>query len=332
MNEPGVVVIGRNEGERLVRCLGTVVGEGRPVVYVDSASSDRSVDAAKALGVDVVALDPSRPLSAARARNEGFARLRALAPERRYVQFVDGDCEVAPGWFGLAVDVMEARPEVAIVCGRLREKFREATIYNRLADMEWDGPPGEVAECGGIFLTRAEVFEAVGGFNAGLVAGEEGEYCLRVVRAGGKVLRLAEPMAWHDMAMTRFRAWWKRSVRAGFAYANGHALDVGSPNRRYARQLRSVILWGAVVPLTAIGLAWPSRGLSLALTLGYVALYFRLMRHGRGRGWSTADARLYALAILLGKFPQALGVARYAVTRLLGRPSTLIEHKGAADA
>ena len=99
----GVVVIGRNEGERLARCLATVCGRGSAVVYVDSASRDGSPAAARAAGAEVLELDPSRPLSAARARNEGFARLAAVAPAVEFVQFVDGDCEIAPGWIEAAL-------------------------------------------------------------------------------------------------------------------------------------------------------------------------------------------------------------------------------------
>src|SRR5687767_1841585 len=94
----GVIAIGRNEGERLRRCLASVLGRGVPVVYVDSASTDGSAAAARSMGAEVVALDMSLPFSAARARNEGFERLTRVAPDVRYVQFVDGDCEVVDGW------------------------------------------------------------------------------------------------------------------------------------------------------------------------------------------------------------------------------------------
>jgi len=45
------VVIGRNEGERLVACLASLGGEIRRAVYVDSGSTDGSVAAARAAGV-----------------------------------------------------------------------------------------------------------------------------------------------------------------------------------------------------------------------------------------------------------------------------------------
>ncbi len=67
----GVVVIGRNEGERLVRSLESVVGKAAAVVYVDSASSDQSVANARRIGADVVELDRSEPFTAARAECRG---------------------------------------------------------------------------------------------------------------------------------------------------------------------------------------------------------------------------------------------------------------------
>src|SRR3990170_3982962 len=90
----GIVAIGRNEGERLRACLRSVVGDNRVVVYVDSGSTDGSVEMARSMGAEVVELDLATPFTAARARNEGFHRLEQLNPNVAFVQFVDGDCEV----------------------------------------------------------------------------------------------------------------------------------------------------------------------------------------------------------------------------------------------
>src|SRR5215475_7559873 len=76
----GVVAIGRNEGDRLVRCLRSLTKASK-IIYVDSGSSDNSVREARSLGADVVELDPTTPFTAARARNAGFERLRQLAPD-----------------------------------------------------------------------------------------------------------------------------------------------------------------------------------------------------------------------------------------------------------
>ncbi len=65
----GVVIIGRNEGERFERCLRSLVGRASPIVYVDSGSTDNSVGFAEShasSGVHVVRLDMSTPFTAAR--------------------------------------------------------------------------------------------------------------------------------------------------------------------------------------------------------------------------------------------------------------------------
>ena len=77
------VVIGRNEGARLIACLDALAGKADPVIYVDSGSTDGSVAAARARGAQVVALDMTRPVTAARARNAGLAVLPEEVALRR---------------------------------------------------------------------------------------------------------------------------------------------------------------------------------------------------------------------------------------------------------
>ncbi|MGA2496500.1 MAG: glycosyltransferase family A protein [Tepidisphaeraceae bacterium] len=184
----GIVIIGRNEGERLGRCLDSVSGRVDVVVYVDSGSTDGSVELARRFGVEVVELDMSIPFTAARARNEGFARLRKIESELRYVQFVDGDCVMAEGWLEAAESYLVEHPDVAVVCGHLIEGNRCATIYNRLCHLEWQKTPGEIPAAGGIFMVRATLFTQVGGFDPAVMTAEDDELCLRIRRAGGKMV------------------------------------------------------------------------------------------------------------------------------------------------
>ena len=134
------VVIGRNEGARLIACLDSLAGQVGRIVYVDSGSIDGSAEAARARGADVVALDGAAPFTAARGRNAGLERL-AEGGLPALVQFVDGDCTLAPGWIGTARAALEADPGLAVVCGRRRERHPEASLWNRLIDREWDRPP-----------------------------------------------------------------------------------------------------------------------------------------------------------------------------------------------
>ncbi|MFO0893149.1 MAG: glycosyltransferase family A protein [Isosphaeraceae bacterium] len=327
-----VVIIGRNEGDRLRRALDSVADCGSLIVYVDSQSTDGSVPLARSMGAVVVELEPTQRPSAARARNLGFEKAREIAPQLEAVQFLDGDCELAGDWLDRAAEVLETRPEVAVVCGRLRERFPERSVYNRLADLEWNLPTGEVSACGGVAMIRARAFQAAGGFDPTIIAAEDDELCLRIRSGGWKVLRLDEVMGTHDMAMTRFRQWWRRSVRTGHAYAEGSSLHGRSPERHFVRQTRSTIFWGLVLPVLALGLAWPTRGLSLLLAGGYLVLYLKTRRYyERQRAWPRGDASLYAAWIVLAKFPQAVGLVRYWAGRFLGKRSDVIEHRVGSD-
>ena len=219
-NELGIVAIGRNEGQRLINCLNSIRAEAKvPTVYVDSGSTDRSSEAAAGLGVTVVNLDMARPFTAARARNEGYAALLKLQPNTRFVQFIDGDCELVSGWLETALEFFAQRSDVAVVCGRRRERHPETSIYNRLCDVEWDTPIGEATACGGDAMIRAEALQAARGYRNELIAGEEPEFCLRLRKLGWKIWRLDAEMTRHDAAMTRFAQWWRRTVRSGYAYA-----------------------------------------------------------------------------------------------------------------
>lgn len=321
----GIVVIGRNEGERLKVCLRSLTGQAERIVYVDSGSTDGSLEYAQACGAAVVALE--RPFTAARARNAGLARLSAMNPEIPFVQFLDGDCELRSGWLHAGAMALARDPGLAVVCGRLRERFPEASIYNRLCDLEWDTPVGPAEASGGIAMMRIAAFAEVEGFRPELIAGEEPDLCLRLRQRGYRVLRLDAEMALHDAAMLRFGQWWRRARRCGHGYAEGAALHRREPGRFWQRESRRVAFWGLALPSLAIGLSIPTFGLSLALLAGYPALGWRTYRGSRKQGRSPADAWLYARFCVLGKLPEGLGLAEYWLRRLARSPSAIIEHK-----
>lgn len=320
----GVVVIGRNEGQRLERCLASLEGSADKVVYVDSGSVDGSVQMALQRGVEVLALDMTLPFTAARARNEGFARLQRLLPAMRHVQFVDGDCEVAPGWLPKAQAFLYAHPAVAVVCGRRRERFPQRSVYNMLCDLEWDTPIGQTKACGGDALMRADAFAEVSGFRAGLIAGEEPELCVRLRAAGWKIWRLAEEMTLHDAAMTRFGQWWQRSLRAGYAFAQGAYLHGAAPERHWLRESRRAWLWGLGLPLAIILVSALVGGWGLLLLLIYPLQAVRIARRG---GRSVRENWLQAVFLVLGKFPEMLGQLKFLLNRFGAGKTVLIEYK-----
>lgn len=338
----GAVVIGRNEGPRLDACLASLIDVCERLVYVDSGSTDGSVALARAAGAEVVELDMSVPFTAARARNAGLAALEAgEAPQ--FVQFVDGDCTVHPGWVETARTFLATHPRHAVVCGRRREQAPQATLYNRLADMEWNTPIGTVAACGGDAMMRRAALDTVGGFREDLIAGEEPELCLRLRRAGWRIERLDAEMTRHDAGITRFSQWWRRSVRSGWAAAEGADLHGKGPERYNVARLRSIVIWGALVPgivVLAAGVAAlmaiaasPAATIPVLMAAGalsLLALQGWRIADGRQRDFRdpSADARLYGLFTMLGKLPQMQGVLRYLTQARTGRRAELIEYRG----
>lgn len=307
------VVIGRNEGARLIGCLQSLQGRVRRLVYVDSGSTDGSVAAARALGAEVVALDMRHSFTAARARNAGLAVLDA--PE--FVQFVDGDCVVQPGWLAAALAGFSGHPAAVVICGRRRERYPEASVYNHLADIEWDTPVGRATACGGDALMRFAAVQAVGGYNADLIAGEEPDLCLRLGRSGGEVWRIDAEMTLHDANLRRFGQWWQRMVRTGFAFAEGAARYGAAPERHWLTEMRRAMLWGMALPIGVVvaGLIHP---LGWVLALIYPVQVARLARRN---GWA------WGFFTVIGKFAEARGVLSYWGNRVRGRRRGLIEYK-----
>lgn len=328
LNDTAAVIIGRNEGARLRVCLLSVIEQVPYVVYVDSGSHDGSVELAASLGVEAIQLDPVRPFSAARARNEGALHLRDKIPGLQFIQFIDGDCELAVGWISAARKTLLDRPDVAIAAGRLREQSPGASVYNRLCEIEWNTPTGETSSCGGIAMVRADAFFGCNGFTETMIAGEEPELCFRLRGAGWKILRIDTEMAIHDARMYRFSQWWRRCVRSGHGYAEGRRL-LGNLNaeRFWVREVRSIRFWGAVLPLAGLSSSYVSPwavwgGLSL-----YALLMIRIFRSMVRRRFSWADSALYAGFIVLAKFPQAWGALKYHARRVRQGSCRPIEYK-----
>jgi hypothetical protein len=329
LREPGskiaVVVIGRNEGARLRTCLQSSLPRCDVCVYVDSGSSDDSVATARALGALVVDLDMSLPFTAARARNAGVAKLVEMAIEIDLVQFVDGDCELFADWIPSALRFLAANPRVVAVCGRRRERFPDASVFNRLCDLEWNTPVGEARSFGGDVMIRFGALRASGGYRDDLIAGEEPELCVRLRAAGGMIWRLDQDMTWHDAAITTWTQWWRRNQRSGHAFAEGSHLHGAPPERHFAAEARRALLWGAVFPLLVLVLAAAVSPWLLLLLCVYPLQWLRIgARYARDR---RPIPWVYAAFLLLGRFPEAQGALTFRLGRLRGRRSAIIEYK-----
>jgi cellulose synthase/poly-beta-1,6-N-acetylglucosamine synthase-like glycosyltransferase len=321
--EFGAVAIGRNEGGRLQQCLNSL-SMAAAIVYVDSGSTDSSVQWARDHGVAVVELDMTMPFTAARARNAGFRQLQAIAPDLSFVQFLDGDSEMIASWPRAALSFLQASKDVGAVLGRRRERYPERSVYNWLCDREWNGPLGEVRSCGGDVMMRIDTFVKVGGYRNDLIAGEEPELCVRLRAAGWRIWRLDEEMSLHDAAITRLSQWWWRGLRTGYAFAQGAHLHGVQPERHWVWESRRAWIWGVWVPIVCFASCLAFGFWGWLVWLIFPSQVLRQILRNTG---SLRDRALTALFEVLQRFPESWGQVKFVRDRMLGRQSRLIEYK-----
>jgi glycosyltransferase involved in cell wall biosynthesis len=325
-----VVVIGRNEGERLEHCLRSVQaadtgGNAIELIYVDSDSTDGSPERARALGARVLRVQPTRP-SAAIGRNAGW---RAATGSQ--VLFLDGDTLLEPDFLPAALREIETSPEIAVVWGHRREIAPSASLYNRVLDLDWIYPPGDTEFCGGDALFRRAVLERSGGFDDTLIAGEEPELCARLRAMGCRIRHIDVPMTGHDLAIRHWRQYWRRAERAGHAYAEVSARFANTTSPLWSRESRRNLWHGGLV---ASGLA----GVPLAVLAGMPGLAMmgvaaaagivgRSAWRARWKGSDPGTLLAYALHSHLQQVPILWGQLAWRRARRRGRVRGLIEYK-----
>lgn len=326
----GVVVIGRNEGERLKLSLESVTNAGIPVVYVDSGSTDDSVSLAQSYVDKVHQLDTSSPFSAARARNEGFDVITEAFPDVKYVQFVDGDCVVAPGWFEAAVKVLAAPDGPSLVLGHRTELQPKLTVYNRLAAIEWNSPVGELTNFGcliGSFLIKVPVFKEMNGFKTNVIAGEDSELGVRMCLAGHKMQKIDHHMETHDANILKFSQWWSRAVRAGHAIGQRAHINGKTALQDCVHARKSTVIWGIIMPVIAIIMLFVCPLISLGILGLYGLMFWKVYRYAiREQRLTHDDAVIYTASIVVGKIANGLGLIKFQMNTMR-KKYVLIEYK-----
>jgi glycosyltransferase involved in cell wall biosynthesis len=324
-----IVVIGRNEGQRLAKCLQSIrsvhsiaVDE---VIYVDSASTDGSPDLASSYGATVIVVHPERP-TAAIGRNAGWRRAKS-----DFVLFLDGDTILHPDFPRIAYNTISQTPSVAAVWGHRREIHPEASLFNRVLDLDWIYAPGFTDFCGGDVLMRRQALVETNGYDERLIAGEEPELCRRMRAKDYKILHIDQPMTGHDLQMTRWNQYWKRATRAGHAYAEiserfRHSADPAWKKERDANFLRGGF-WVASLLLALVACFWlgffPLSGWFALLTL----LSARSAWKARWKSKNIVTLLLYGFHSQLQQLPISVGQLQYEWNKRQGKSRGLIEYK-----
>ena len=325
-----VVVIGRNEGARLVRCLESI-GRMSPlqgsieVIYVDSGSTDDSLERAAQFKVKVERVESANPCAAV-GRNAGWRAAKAPI-----VLFLDGDTVLERNFVAESIAELNDR-SVAVVFGNRREVNPKASIYNRVLDLDWNPPAGNVEFCGGDALIRREVLERVGGFDERLIAGEEPEMCQRIRALGFNILHVDRPMTGHDLAITRFSQYWRRAFRTGYAYAEVSTRFKTTAFPLWDRKARKNLIHGA--GMVGIIVAAPFGAIALhsivPIAAAVAIIVLLAIRTAIRFRWKTEDL---ATLLLFGfhshviQIPLMLGQLKYQRNRFTGKTTKLIEYR-----
>ena len=324
-----VVVIGRNEGARLEKCLASIAEMAREgfeteTIYVDSGSTDLSIAIARRLGAATVALQADRT-TAAMGRNAGWRAARG-----EIVLFLDGDTVLHPRFvtdsLGEFLDL-----SVAVVWGHRRELHPEQSGYVRVMDLDWVYAPGDTAFCGGDALFRRELLEATGGFDETLIAGEEPDLCRRIIGFGYRIVHVDRAMTGHDLAITRFSQYWKRAKRAGYAFAEVSERFRGTDNqfwladarRNRVREIVLLGLQGVAIAASLLQADWMA-----PIVAG--SIWLLVLRTAWKARWKSPDRLtllLYGVHSQFQQIPIFVGQMEFFANRRRGKRAGLVEYK-----
>jgi cellulose synthase/poly-beta-1,6-N-acetylglucosamine synthase-like glycosyltransferase len=297
------------------------------------------------MGAQVISLSGGQ-MTAARGRNTGWRE----AGQPEYILFLDGDTILDAGFLGHAKAALDANRDVAAVFGQRREMDPGQSIYTRVLDLDWMIPEGETTFFGGDVLIRHDALAAAGGFEDALIAGEEPELCRRLRALGWRILRIDVPMTQHDLAIYRFSQYWRRLMRAGYAFAqvSSRFQSTGDPfwSAEARRNRQRGIFWGGGLVLALLAslvlvmrpgipvTRWmaDSRWLVAALPLAAYVTFLALMAgrsawRFRWKSSSLPTLVLYGLHSHLQQVPVALGQLAWWRDRRAARSRGLWEYK-----
>lgn len=185
-----VVIPVYNMEELLEETLDSVLSSDYPnfeVIVMDDGSKDRSLEIAESYKsrYENVRVYTQANSGVATARNHAISRAGGV-----YILPVDADNRISKELIHSAVDILESDPEVKVVCPRA-EFFGDRSG-------EWVLPPFSLSllarknmmdTCA---VYRKSEWERIGGYCAEIVAREDWEFWISMLKDGGKVVKLPE--------------------------------------------------------------------------------------------------------------------------------------------
>jgi glycosyltransferase involved in cell wall biosynthesis len=218
------IVIGKNEGWKLKLCFESILSTIKhcnaldsEIIYVDSKSTDNSIDIAKSyLGIKVFQI--TGVCNAAIARNIG-----AIEAIGDILVFLDGDMEIEKEF--LAEVIVDKNLVYPFISGQLQNIF-----YNN--NLEWKVIDTNLLHhnlindkyfttTGGYFIIEKTVWKSIGGMRTKYKTAEDLDLGLRLARRGLKLLRKKDLMVrHHTIDYKNNDRMWKMLLDGSYNYQN----------------------------------------------------------------------------------------------------------------
>jgi glycosyltransferase involved in cell wall biosynthesis len=191
-----IVIIGRNEERGIGKCITSAQAAaeqigGAEIIFVDSASTDETVQVAQSFGVRVLQLKPDWKLSPSAGRYIGSHYAGG-----DFILFLDADTLVYQNFLPAALEHFQNNPDVGGINGYLDDLNENGEMladveerYDEVTDVKWLRGP--------CCFYRREALQSVGSFNPHLAMEEEAELGLRLVKHGWQLRLIPLPMACH---------------------------------------------------------------------------------------------------------------------------------------
>ena len=236
------VIIGKNAAWSIDRLLASITTL-RPsqlltdLVYVDSASTDNTIDIVERYDATILRLEAGQPLCASAGRWVGCRHSTG-----KYVLFVDSDMELQLGFIDKALIALENDATIAAVTGSLIDINVNAKPHEVPPTTDYPAADGsrltDVKYAGNAAIFRRSVLEQVGSWNPYIISDEEPELCLRIRHAGYRVVRLNTCACRHYTIPKGTMTWLVRRRRVRLFVGYGQTLRYCVKNKLLLPYLR----------------------------------------------------------------------------------------------
>jgi len=212
-----IIIIGKNEESNLGNCFRSVLEMDYPadrfeVIYVDTGSTDRSLEIARKSNVRAVEEHAQFP-------SPGLARNRGIQ-EAQYdiIHFIDGDMTIDSGYLRKAVSFLDT-DRIACVIGNVSERRSDRSFLARVLNYPWSIRRSGFVEApgaGGTFLKG--VLQMINGYNPLILKGQETELGYRIRQKGYRIYKIEHTMGVHHYGINNLCDLAKRSYLMGISY------------------------------------------------------------------------------------------------------------------